>query len=221
MVDLALVRRGDYLAAKELQESKLILTRAAIDDLKPRLDVRFNLGYAGLKEGSSASYFAASAGNHIPGASVSALLTFEHPIGNAAAQGRLAEIKSECEKAGIAANELARVVASNIAVAFSNYRNSKKELIKTRESSRYFRKALENEKEMVRLGAATFLDLLDVEERLTDALLDEIAANLKYAGALARCRFETGTMIAGNEDRPAVRMDHLVTLPVVRQGPNQ
>lgn len=216
MIKNALASRDDYLASKELQKSKNILLKAARNELKSKLDLSFNAGYSGLKEGSNASNFITSTRSNIPGVSASILLICELPYGNRAARGMLLQRKSEYEKHRIATNNLARNITSKIAVAFSAYKNSKRELIKARKSAHYYKKALKNEREKVKLGTATLLDLIEVERRLTNTLLDEISAHLKYAVALARHRFETGTMMTGDGEDAYIDTDQLITLPVFK-----
>jgi hypothetical protein len=52
-----------------------------------------------------------------------------------------------------------------------------------------------------------------IEDRLTRSLLDEIAATLRYASALARLRFETGTLVAGAAPAFEVTAETLMTVP--------
>jgi hypothetical protein len=59
-----------------------------------------------------------------------------------------------------------------------------------------------NERDKLLLGTATILDVITLADRLNSAQLNEIAAQARYAIALARVRFETGRLI-----RPGPTLD--------------
>lgn len=217
LIQFALINREDYLAAGELQKSREILVKAALNGLKPKLDLRFNVGYSGLREGSSSSDYISSMSGNIPGAGASILLTCELPYKNTGARGNVLREKSEYEKSRIEANNLVRNIASDIATAFWGYESSRKTVINAENSSRHYRTALKKEKEKVSLGTGTLLDLITVEERMTNALLAEITSRMEFAVALARCRFETGTMITGHGEQIHLEGDLLTTLPALEE----
>lgn len=50
-IEQALIRRGDYLASKERQQSAEVLVGAARNQLLPQLDVHFGTGYSGRRKG--------------------------------------------------------------------------------------------------------------------------------------------------------------------------
>lgn len=218
IVNKALTRRDDYQALKELQESRRILVKEAINKQKPRLDLELNAGYSGLDEGDNASDFFHSTRRNIPGLSTSALLTYEWPFGNNSAKGILLQRKAAYEQSVISTDNLTRHIASRVSVAISALENSTKELNKDQKSVRYYRKALDNERKKVKLGMSTLLDLIVVEDRLTNALLNEISAQLKHAVSLVQLRFETGTILTANKDRVSIDMDKLATIPSFRDS---
>ena len=55
--------------------------------------------------------------------------------------------------------------------------------------------ALDGEREKLRLGAGSVVDVVTLEDRLTTARAAFVDAGLNYAVLLARLRFATGTII--------------------------
>ena len=88
------------------------------------------------------------------------------------------------------------------ALAVEALQNAARETAIAEEGLRLSVRAVETEREKFRLGLATVFDAILAEDTLTRALLRRIDARLRYAVALARLRFETGTLLeaAGGSD---------------------
>jgi hypothetical protein len=82
-----------------------------------------------------------------------------------------------------------------------------------REAAGLYGSAVEDERQKLQLGLSTIIDLVLIEDRLTRTLLDEVSAMLSYAEALARLRFETGTLISGDAPWFQATTDALMTVP--------
>jgi outer membrane protein TolC len=76
-----------------------------------------------------------------------------------------------------------------------------------------YRTTVENEQKKNRLGAATLFDVTYAEDNLTSAMLGVVGGRLSYAQALARLRYETGTLTHDAEGGPTVDPARLVTRP--------
>jgi outer membrane protein len=83
-----------------------------------------------------------------------------------------------------------------------------------REAAQLYGTAVEDERQKLQLGLSTIIDLVLIEDRLTRSLLEDISATLSYAAALARLRFETGTIVSGDAAGFRVTADALTTVPV-------
>jgi len=75
--------------------------------------------------------------------------------------------------------------------------------------------SLENERTKRRLGLATLIDTLNIEDRYNNALLAAVQARQGFASAIAQFRFETGTLLAREGDTYRARVGELFT-PAVR-----
>jgi hypothetical protein len=72
--------------------------------------------------------------------------------------------------------------------------NSAQALSQSIETTRHYRLTVDNELIKRRLGLSTLIDVINVEDRLTNALLSEVLARQAYANAIAQLRFDLGTM---------------------------
>src|SRR5690606_30071302 len=117
---------------------------------------------------------------------------------NNTARGLLGRTEALQRQARIQIDDLARTVHSNILVAERALASSAARVRAVSEAAGVYRSAVEDEREKMQLGLSTIIDLVLIEDRLTRSLLDEIAARAAYAQALARLRFETGTLVIGS-----------------------
>ena len=75
-----------------------------------------------------------------------------------------------------------------------------------------------NEEKKLRAGSSTLLDVISQRDRLTSARQSQVSAHLALAIALARLRFETGTL--PDTEAGAAAADHaqLTTVPFQEGG---
>jgi outer membrane protein TolC len=129
---------------------------------------------------------------------------------NNSALGRLARSRSQLTQARIETGDLARTIQSNVAVAYDALRRSVEKLAAAREAAAAYRGAVQDQADLARLGVATILDLINTEDRLTNALLDELGAEQNYALAVTQLRYQTGLLLNAQDD---VDMTTLTTMP--------
>jgi outer membrane protein TolC len=110
--------------------------------------------------------------------------------------GHVAEAEASYEQTRLLSSEKARTIANGVANALMAVYNGNERLKKAREAVTGYQAALEGENDKLRLGASSLTDLLTVESRLTDALLELVNAQQSYAVALVQYRFANGTLIA-------------------------
>jgi outer membrane protein len=120
------------------------------------------------------------------------------PLNNQAL-GRLARVRSQVGQSRIETTELERTLASNVAVALDNVRRSADRLTSAHEATELYVSAVQDQRDLQQLGAATIIDLLNTEDRLTSAQLDELSATLTLSIAITQLRFETGTLLTADD----------------------
>lgn len=212
--ELAVTNRSDYMALLGRQETRKILLEAARNNLLPRVDLNVRLGYAGLKEGDNLVDNIESYADNVPGMSAGIGVAFQWPVQNNAARGIYRQTKAGYDQVVISTEDLGRTIKSRVDVAISDLQKASLQLHKSQDAVRAYRKTVHNELIKFRLGIATLIDLITVENQLIDASLREIAAAANYANALAGLRFETGTLIEGNMERATVNRAALTTIPL-------
>lgn len=216
LIKESLDRRADYLASKDQKNYHKVLLTAARNNLLSKLDLNFNLGYSGLDEGTDSSTFITPLYNNVPGLSFALSLNYQWPFANNSARGFLLQKRSAYEQSVIAARDLARNISSRIMVSIAGLRSSASELARSQEAVASYRNAVDNERKKFKLGISTLLDLMQIEDRLTNALLNKISAHLKLSNSLARLRFETGTLLTAEQTQISVGMEELTTIPLLQ-----
>jgi outer membrane protein len=210
----SLANRADYLALQKNQESAKILVEAARNGLKPQLDFNLNFGYSGLDEGRALQRYVTPFVRNVPGLSAAAGLTYHFPVQNNAAQGDFIQQKAVLRQMLINSYDLGRTIFSGVSLAFTAVENSEVELRMSKMAVESYRVALRHEKEKYRLGVSTLLDIINMDDRLTNALFNEIDAHARLAIALANLRFQSGTMLTIRQGGYAVVREDITTLPI-------
>ena len=212
-LDKALQHRGDYLAAKRRIERSGILRVATKNSLLPQLNLNFGSGYSGLDEGSELSHFFASTVSGIPGPNASVGLSYSFPPTNSGARGQLMQADALAQQSELQAVQIERTIGASVVTAIEGVRNAILRVKKARESVEYFRLSLDAQRERYRVGISSVVDVLTVEDRLTNALSSQVQAQLSYALAVIQFRLATGTILAPNQPAQTIKPQTLTTLP--------
>ncbi len=104
-----------------------------------------------------------------------------------------------------------RQIGANVPIALDALTRGAQQLERATEAVRLFQRAVENEEKKLRAGSSTLLDVISQGDRLTAAQQSQVLAHLDLAVAVARLRFETGTLVA--DDPAAVAPDLFTTIP--------
>jgi outer membrane protein TolC len=207
----AVSQRNDLEAAKLTEDSGAVLVKAAQIDLGDRLDLLADLSFVAVGETSLGEL------DRWVGPSLSVGLTWEKPFGNNVARGQLLQRRAVYNQSGIVVRDLERIIRANVVSALGELQEAAAAVMQAEEAVRYYRETIQSEMDRYRLGSATLIDTIQTEQRLTDALLAETFAELRYASLLARLRFETGTLVTETPDGGEVREEDLRSLP--QSGP--
>jgi outer membrane protein TolC len=114
----------------------------------------------------------------------------------------------------IQTDQLSRNIISSVVVDLSALQRGREQIEKAQQSSDGFEKALETEREKLKLGNSTLINTIQTEQNFTNALLQVVAARQQYASAIAQLRFDTGTLVPHTPHGEFSRED-FVTLPPV------
>ena len=195
LIGLALMHRADYLAAEKKREAAGVIRRSASDRLRPQLDLTISGGYASLREGRRPDEFLASPFTRMSGPNAVVGLSYALPPSNNLALGQVAEAEASYQQALLLRTERARVIASGVVNALTAVVSGINRLNKAHQAMTAYQAALEGEKDKLRLGVGSITDILTVEGRLTQALLDFVGAQQAYAVSLVQLRYASGMLV--------------------------
>ncbi|MDR3406297.1 MAG: TolC family protein [Chthoniobacter sp.] len=214
MAAVAMENRADRLAAMKMQLSGKILADAARINLRPQMGLQVRTSYSAVGQDSQYEEYWRAFDREV-GPSVSAALSFAWPFENNFAKGQYEQSTSFYNQSLIQTDQLSRSIVSSVVVDLSAVQLGREQIDKAEESSADFEKALETEREKLKLGNSTLLNTIETEQNLTNALLQVISAQQQYASSIAQLRFDTGTLLPHAVQSVFGRED-FVTLPPVR-----
>lgn len=204
LVGWAYASRGDWLAA-EFQHSALQDRVAAARDLtRPQIDVALNVSSAGLREGVAVNQTGGLFAGTSAGPSVTAQVSIQFPVQNLVAQGQFRQAAAIATESAIRLEALKAEIASTVLIAAADLKRVAQVLQVSGEIVRRYSRTLENERIKRRLGVATLIDEINVEDRYYRALVDDVRRRRDYASGLVRLRHEIGGLVRGAENGFAV-----------------
>lgn len=205
LVTLALSRRADYRAAEKRRASADVLRQTAANRVRPQMDVTLSTGYSSLQAGRGPGDFLIAPFTQASGPDAIVGVRWARPVANNTALGERAQAEASYQQAQWLLTERGRVVTAEVVNAVTALENGRRRLGKATEAVTGFQAALEGERDKLRLGVGSLTDLLTVENRLTDALLDLVAAQQAYAVGLVQLRYASGTLIDVTETAAPAR----------------
>jgi outer membrane protein TolC len=218
LLDYALQQRYDLQASKGREESATIRKKVQKNRLLPNLDLGMQVGYQSLLEDSSNLEMLKSPIGDVPGASWQLSLTYEFPVQNREARGRLNQQRVQKRRQEIRRRELARRIQSNVHTTLSLLHRNRRELVNARKTVELYEQAVENQLMKYKMGMGTQLDLIKTQDSLTEAKLNELSALYRYSNSLSKLRFETSTLVSFKGDQARVELQNLAALPRISKS---
>ncbi len=212
-IDQALLNRKDYKAAEKRIRSFDYLLPSIKDNLKPQKDLQFSIGYNGLKEKKGIDAVVSSISNNIPGASVSATMSYSFPVDNNSAKAEISKQEAFMSQSMTKTRDLARTISLNVQTDVDDIINVISRYHLLSESDKLYEKALQNEKEKRTMGMSTVMDIINIESRLTQAEMSRAGALYEYSNALSKLRYDMGILGALGTSECVIEMEDLITLP--------
>jgi outer membrane protein TolC len=166
-----------------------------------------------LHENSETDAYLDSLTNDLEGANVFVSLRYEFPVPNNAAHGLAYQSNAQLRKRAIERDELKRRIQSEVATAISNLRKSHDAYTEARKAVQRFQSALNNEMKKFQLQMSTLLDVQQVEEQLTQAMLQQVEASRVFAQALLSVRLSTDTLVEFSKEEGRIQAADLISVP--------
>ena len=143
----------------------------------------------------------------------SASLSFEKPVGNNAAKGRLLQSEADLAQRSINASDLDRNIRANIVSLVASVKTASEQVALLDEAVRLYGQSIESESERYKGGQTSLLDMITTQDIQTNALVTWTSARQQLASFVAKLRYETGTLVESSGDLNLVRPEDLVTVP--------
>jgi len=109
------------------------------------------------------------------------------------------------QAAVIARDNLGRTVRTQVLAAYDALRMSARALSAAHEAEDNFQQALEDERDKLKAGLSTVIDVVLTEQLLTEAQLSRIRSQLDYAVAFSQLLREAGTLPASEAEVDGTR----------------
>jgi outer membrane protein len=212
LVEQALDKRADLRAVGKSVESARIRVVAARDSLNPRVDLVSSIGYAGIQVGGSLGSLFSPVYSNVPGADLSISFHYQWATTNVGARGRLLQSESGLEQARIAQDDLQRQIRTAVYQASESIARNASAMAEAHEAVTLYEATVRSEERKFQVGVSTLFDTIQAADALTSVRSSEITAQHDYAVALATLRFQTGSLIATNQQGPMVDVDRLLKL---------
>jgi outer membrane protein TolC len=191
LTDVAMARRFDRAAALKGIESKRLLAEKARIDMRPDLKLKAGVGVAIIDNSATNS---GSGYGLQPEFEVG--VGFNFPPANHTKKGALISAQANLDKSILSMETVSRSIVADILVSVDTLKELDEQISDSELSVNYYTKSLSDLRERLRLGAATLLDTIQAEERLTSAATSAVSAKASLAEEIAKLRFETATLIS-------------------------
>lgn len=209
----SLRRRADFRAALLQTDSAEVLASAAQVELAPKRDLTAGISFTGVAEDSSISTALKDVllGRYV-GPGVDLAYSYERPWRNDEAQGRLQQQNAQLLQREILRDDIMRRLRAGIALSLERLQRAHAQVLSLQDATRLYLESVVNERERLRTGGSTVINLLLTEERATNVLFSSIAAEANYAVSLVELRFASGLLLS--KDQQTVMLDEksLITI---------
>ena len=212
-VRTALAGRRDLAALRARRAGARLAWEGVVKDLRSRWDLVTRVGYThvGRRAGSEGG---ASLVQGAGGLNGMVQVQYEPLVTNRAVRGRAMVGAASHRASVVVVDDLARRIEANVLVAIEALDNAAREASTTEQAVRLSGRSVNTEQEKFRLGLATLFDAILAEDSLTSARLQRTTARFRFAAALLRFRFETGTLIIGAAGAASVEPSRMTSLVV-------
>lgn len=206
----ALSRRWDLKASQTRMKENHVLLVADRLNKRHALNLNVGLGYNGLNQGNSV--FKALRDQR-SGPNVSASIRYTWPIGNNVADGTYMQQSASYDQSLISTRDLSRTISANVGSAVDAVRRAALQLAESQAAVHLYKVTVGNEMKKLKLGTATILDVVTIQDQLVAAELNNVNQKAAYATAVARLRYETGYMVASTASSGTLSASNLTAIP--------
>lgn len=209
-IDSALAARADHQAARRSRDPAAVLARKAQSDLRPRLDVGLQAGYAGLSGGR---YALDALRERRTSGNAAVTIRLDWPLRNSLQQGLLREARSRERETEARLAALVADISAEVAGAVRESAHRAELAFAAERAVAVADQALREERARLGLGETSLPDVIALENALGEARLRLVGARAGYALAVVRLRYAAGALFADLGADGTFALASLTTLP--------
>ncbi|KHD09191.1 hypothetical protein PN36_00360 [Candidatus Thiomargarita nelsonii] len=211
-------KRLDIQAAKLKQEASAILLAKARRDVLPQLNFGLNATRRAYELGDGYNRYIDALSSDTRGTNTGVSLTFVYPLGNNLAKGQRDLANATYNINVIKTNDLQRTVSMQIEVNTGTLMRRLKEAVEAVKAVKLYGSTLEtsynNSRNRLLDKPHLILNLIDIEEKFTQANNNLVTSLQELAKAIAKLRYQTGTILtAVSMDIDELKLGDLSKLP--------
>ena len=187
--------RAELESLRQSLTAATLLRQAASNNLKPQVDLDLTLGYLGRKDSTSLARGLVAFNETGSGGFGGVTISMELPFRNDAARGLLLQRLAAEDSLRTNIREIEAAIDLESPVAIGALRRSWQQLADADEAVRRYETALRRETIKRRLGESTVIDVINIETRMFNALLNQISVQQAHANAIVNLGFELGRLV--------------------------
>ena len=210
--------RLDLAASRARRDGARLAWRGALRDLRPRWDIVAKVGRTSISLGPDLGTFLSPLVRGAAGLNTFVQVEYEPVVTNSVVRGLALRTEILYRSAAVATDDLTRRIRANVRVAAAAFDNAAGEVAIADEAVRLSERSVETEQAKLRLGLATLFDAILSTDTLTTARLRLTDARYRYAVALARLRFETGTLLRLDAETVSAETPRVLTFALEEES---
>lgn len=191
----ALELRADLAALRLREQAMEARLLAARENNKSNLDLDLSAYAAGLREAGRSTPTAIEQTERSTGPGLAAKLAWQWPLSNSANRGALQSAQANADAARIRRRALESTILTSVEAAYRAHHAVAAQLRSSGATVDRYRAALKDSQSKRLLGSATLIDVLNVEDRLNNAILARVQYQQAYATARAQLLYECGALL--------------------------
>ena len=191
LIRLTNTHRADINSVRKSLQGREVLVDGAKRDLLPRLDLTLSGGYAG---GSRETETLDVLNDNLRGPNFGVEVQMDFPVSNNFQQGRLAQQRAEFHRIEQELIGLKQRVTASAMESLEVLKLASERLEVIQNTELQYEEAVKIASEQFGMGATSTFELIDIEGRYARSTIDSVIALRDYYIAVARLRFETGTL---------------------------
>jgi outer membrane protein len=195
-----------------VRAADLLLDKAK-NNLKPHLNLIGNVGYTGLNENSGVDDYISSTIDVKDGEFWTVGVSFSYPLGNQTAKGLLKAQNSTKKIGTLQQDQLIREITSQLTVDIASLKHWASSLNQAKNSVEEYWHAVTIVRQSPLRNNTDLINLLDLQQKLRDAIINLSDAQNGFAKEIALIRFNSGTLVGLADEKSVINLERLTTLP--------